>query len=71
MDLPERRQRKMFRAKLPEEQFPIFPHPGARLALRESEVQARRRTTAHSAPSGTEGMDQPRITADERVLKPG
>jgi hypothetical protein len=71
MDLPERRQHEVFRAKLLEEKFPIFTHPGARLARRESEVQPRRRTTAHPTPAGTECMDQPRITADERVLNPG
>jgi hypothetical protein len=71
MDLPERRQREVFRAKLLEEKFPIFPHPGAPLARRESEVQPRRRTTAHPTPAGTECMDQPRITSDERVLNPG
>jgi hypothetical protein len=71
MDLPERRQREVFRAKLLEEKSAIFPHPGARLALRESEVQPRRRTAAHPTPAGTECMDQPRITADERVLNPG
>ena len=71
MDLPERRQREVLRAKLLEEKFPIFPHPGARLARRESEVQPRRRTTAHPTPAGSECMDQPRIPADERVLNPG
>jgi hypothetical protein len=71
MDLAERSQCEVFRAKLLEEKFPIFPHPGARLALRESEVQPRRRTTAHPTPAGSECMDQPRITADERVLNPG
>jgi hypothetical protein len=71
MDLPERRQREMFRAELLEEKFPILPHPGARLARRESEVQTRRRTMAHPTPAGPECMDQPRTTADERVLNPG
>jgi hypothetical protein len=71
MDLAERSQREVFHAKLPEEKFPVFPHPGARLPRRESEVQSRRRSTAQTTAAGTEGMDQPRITADERVLNPG
>ena len=71
MDLPERSQREVFRAKLLEEKVPVFPHPRARLALRESEVQPRRRAAAHPTPAGTEGVDQPGITADERVLNPG
>jgi hypothetical protein len=71
MDLPKRRQGEMFRAKLPEEKFPIFPHARARLALRESEVQPRRPPAAHPTPAGTEGVDQPGITGDARVLDPG
>jgi hypothetical protein len=71
MDLAERSQCVAFHTKLPEEKLPIFPHPGGRLALRESKVQPRRRTTAHATPAGTECMDQPGITADERVLNPG
>jgi hypothetical protein len=39
MDLAKRHQRKMFRAKLLEEKFPIFPRPRARLAFGESEVE--------------------------------
>jgi len=27
MDLPERRRREVFRAKLPQEEFPVFPTP--------------------------------------------
>jgi hypothetical protein len=57
MDLPKRRQREVFGAKLPEEKFLVFPHPGARLALRESEVEPRRRTVAHPTPARTECMD--------------
>jgi hypothetical protein len=70
MDLPKRRQRKMFYPKLPEEELPIFPHPRARLAFCESEVEPRRGTAAHPTPAGTEGMDQPGITGHERVLNP-
>jgi hypothetical protein len=70
MDLPERSQREVFHAELLEEKCPIFPHPRARLALCESEVQPRRRTAAHTTPAGTEGVDQPGITADKRVLNP-
>ena len=70
MDLPKRRQREMFHPKLLGEKSPIFPHPRARLAFCESEVEPRRRTAAHPAPAGTEGMDQPGITGDERVLNP-
>jgi hypothetical protein len=61
----------MLRAKLLEEKLPIFPHPRARLAFCESEVELRCRTAAHPAPAGTECMDQPGIAGDERVLNPG
>jgi hypothetical protein len=71
MDLPEGSQHEMFRAKLLEEKFPIFPHPYARLAFCESEVEPRRRAPAHPAPAGTECMHQPGITGDEGVLNPG
>jgi hypothetical protein len=71
MDLAERSQCVAFHTKLPEEKLPIFPYPGRRLALRESEVQPRGRTAAHATPAGTECMHQPGITADERVLNPG
>jgi hypothetical protein len=70
MDLPERRQGEMFHAELLEEKFPIFPHPGALIALRESEVQPRGRTVAHPTAAGTECMNQPRIPTDKRVLDP-
>ncbi len=36
MDLPYRRQRKVFRAKLPKEKVLVLPHSELRLALRES-----------------------------------
>jgi hypothetical protein len=71
MDLPEGRRREMFRAKLLEEKVPVFPHSRARLAFCESQVQPRRRTAAHPTLAGTECMDQPGITGDERVLNPG
>jgi hypothetical protein len=71
MDLPEGRQREVFRAKLLEEKVAIFPHPGPSLACGESEVEPRRRTAAHPTPAGAKGMDQPGIAADERVFNPG
>jgi hypothetical protein len=71
MDLPERRQREVFRAKLLQEKFPVVPYLGARFAPRESEVQPRRRTTAHPNPACAESMDQPGITGHEWVLNPG
>jgi hypothetical protein len=70
MDLPERRQREVLRAKLLEEKFPISPHSRARLAFCESQIQPRRPTAAHPTPAGTECMDQPGITGDKRVLNP-
>jgi len=71
MDLADRSQREVFHAKLPEERLPILPHPGMQFAHGESEIQPRRRAMAYPAPAGTECMDQPRITPDERVLNPG
>jgi hypothetical protein len=70
MDLAERSQCEAFYTKLLEEKSPVFPHPGGRLALRESEVQPRRRPAAHPTSPSTECVDQPRITADERALNP-
>jgi hypothetical protein len=57
MDLPERRQHEVFRAKLLQEELPIFPHSGAWLALGESEVQPRRWAAAHPTSAGAESMD--------------
>jgi hypothetical protein len=70
MDLAERSECEALHAKLLEEEVPIFPHPGARLAPIEFEAQPRRRATAHSTPAGTERMNQPGITADKRMLDP-
>ena len=53
MDLPERSQREVFRAKLLEEKLPIFPHPRARLT----------RVNPRFSPE-----DGPRLTPPRRVL---
>jgi hypothetical protein len=70
MDLPKRRQGEVLHAKLLKEKFSIFPYPGALFALRESQVQPRRRSAAHSTAASTECMGQPGITGDEWVLDP-
>jgi hypothetical protein len=69
--LAERSECEAFHAKLSEEKIPIFPYPSARLAGSKSKVQPRRRATAHPTPPGTERMDQPGKTAEERMLNPG
>jgi len=71
MDLPERRLRELFHAKLTKEKIPVFWHPGVRFTLCESQVQTCRRTAARSTTAGGEGMDEPAITGEERVLNPG
>jgi hypothetical protein len=71
MDLPQGRQREPFRAKLTEENVAVFPHPGLRFTLRESQIEAGGGTAAHPATASTKGMDQPGIRGEKRVLDPG
>jgi hypothetical protein len=71
MDLPKRRQREAFRAKLTEENVAVFPHAGLRLTLRESQIEPGGGAAAHPTPPSAKGVDQPGITGEERVLNPG
>ena len=70
MDLPYRRQRKVFRAKLPKEKVLVLPHSELRLALRESQIEAGGGSAAHPATASTKGMDQPGIAGEERMFNP-
>ena len=70
MDLPCRRKRKVFRAKLPKEKLPVLPHSELRLAVRESQIEAGRGSAAHPATPSTKGMDQPGIAGEEWVFDP-
>jgi hypothetical protein len=71
MDLPQRCNREVFRAELTEEKVPVFPHPDPRLTLRESQIEAGGGAAAHTATASAKGMNQPRITGEERVFNPG
>jgi len=71
MDLPKRRQREAFRAKLTKEKVPVLPHAGLRFALRASQIEASGRTSANPPAASAKGMDQPGITGEERVFNPG
>ena len=64
MDLPYRRKRKVFRAKLPKQKLPVLPHSELRLAVRESQIEAGRGSAAHPATPSTKGMDQPGIAGE-------
>jgi len=71
MDLPKRRQYKAFCAKLTEKKVPVLLDPNLRFTLRESQIEAGRRTATHPTTPSTKGVDQPGITREERVLDPG